>query len=164
MNYNNVTENVARLVADPDTPAEIYNSLTETVLEMTDRHNINVFHPAVLRVALPLALERESGGTRVETETPQKYQRHADIIADLLESKETPEVLRSTLIEFCSELSNWTAQNGECVCSVETTRKHLAAIFARAEVRGIRSSPGGVMFDKGGRRHETSSEENDARK
>jgi hypothetical protein len=167
MSYKEITEHIAAIIAEPATPVGIYNELTEAVLGLIDHHDTNVFDPDVLRVALPLALEREararaateaqSAAPKTEahaaterTEAPAKFQRYADTIADLLESEETPKVIRSGLIEFCSELSNWLAENGECVCSPETMRRHLPSILARAEARGIRVARGGTMFDKGG--------------
>jgi hypothetical protein len=158
MSFKQITEHIAAIIADPATPVGIYNELTEAVLGLIDHHDTNVFHPDVLRVALPLALEREARamaaieaqGAAPKTEAPAKLQRYADTIADLLASEETPEVIRSGLAEFCTELSNHVAEDGECVCSPETTRKHLPSILARAEAQGVRVARGGTMFDKGG--------------
>lgn len=55
MSYKEIAEHVAAILADPDTPAELYNSISETVLGLADAHRVNIFHPDVLPVALPLA-------------------------------------------------------------------------------------------------------------
>jgi hypothetical protein len=156
VSYKDITEHVGRILADPDTPVDLHNAISETVLEIADEHRVNIFHPAVMSVALPLALELQRATEQADAPTPPKaedlapFQRYADIIADLLEDDSTPEVLRSTLNEFCTELANQVAEGGECVCSPETTRKHLPSILPRAEARGVRCSSGGIMFERGG--------------
>jgi hypothetical protein len=76
----------------------------------------------------------------------RRLDSYADALATLIEDERTPEVLRSTLEEFCSELSNRFSEPGACICNPGAVREHMGAILESAERAGVICSSGGVMF------------------
>jgi hypothetical protein len=141
----NLAEQITAILSNPETPADLFNSIHESVLNMADETRVQIVSPEILPHALPLMLARLQAQEERTSEPVSACARAANIVADLLESEDTPEVLRSALIEFCSELSNHVSQGNECACSPETTRKHLPAMLERA--KGWRVSNGGIMFN-----------------
>lgn len=153
MSHTQLTAHIAAVIADPECPPGIYNALTGAVLDLTERHHVNVFDPAIMRMSLPLALEREAATVVAEeahrlliSSSPDV--RAAEVSDNLIADRETPEALRSVLIEFCTELSNWVQQGDECVCSTELIRQHLPSILERSSRRRLYCPTGGVRFDQ----------------
>jgi hypothetical protein len=157
-----LADHFSAILANKNTPPGVYNVLTDALLEVVDRH-AGILDPAVLRVALPLALERAAQPTDDSTDrspdwsaqpedafTTSAYTRAADLIADLLEADDTPEALHTALDNFCGELSNHLSSGDECACSPEMIRKHLPAMLKRADERGLVCPTGGVRFEPKG--------------
>ena len=132
----------------PDTPANIYNSLQDS-LNDSPRYDAAHRNVEFIRELLGGWNEPEDETEEAASEVSAPFVRCAGLIADLLTAPDTPEVLRSTLDNFCAELSNHVVQNGECVCSPETARQHLPVLLARAERGGMLCQNGGIMFGKG---------------
>lgn len=47
-------ERITVILADPDTPVFLYDVLTDMLMDMSNRSNVDIFTPEVARVALPL--------------------------------------------------------------------------------------------------------------
>jgi hypothetical protein len=136
-----LAELLSAVLQHPDTPAQIYNDLQDS---LNSSPHYDKAHKTVEFIRALLDGEQEADE---ETDTA-RFARHADLIADLRAATDMPEVLRSALDNFCTELALWVAEGDECVCSPETARRHLPAILARAERRGVACPSGGVMFER----------------
>ncbi|HEX8071063.1 MAG TPA: hypothetical protein VF546_13995 [Pyrinomonadaceae bacterium] len=134
-----LAELLSAVMRHPDTPARIYNDIQDALLELEARQDVT----APEAIARALADQHKPA--------PLDYITTADTIADLINGSGTPRVVSDLLLEFCSELSNNIAAQGECVCSDETRRKHLPALLARATERGLIVPTGGVEIKEGGR-------------
>lgn len=143
-----LAELIHAVLAHPDTPAEIYNDLADS-LNSSRNYGKATKSLAFIRALLGEGGDEEGGLPKSATD---RYEIAAARVGVILADEETPEVLRSTLENFCAELANRVAESGECVCSPETTRRHLPAILARAEESGTICPSGGVMFEERGAR------------
>lgn len=64
-----VADQVAALLENPDTPADIFNAVAEVVTDLTSRHQLS---REVLRVSLPLALGKSQPPARRKKVTHAK--------------------------------------------------------------------------------------------
>lgn len=143
-----LAELLAAVMRHPDLPASIHNNLADG-LNDAFHEQAAITEPFFIRRALA-NLSGAATDDTAQVNIPLDCTTAAHTVADLLAGAGTPAVLRTALVHFCAELANWLAVAGECVCSPETTRKHLPALLARAEQRGVVCANGGVMFEKRG--------------
>lgn len=140
-----LAEAISAMLNHPDLPADLYNGFRDILRNMPDEF---MDSPVFIREQLRVR-GVNVGGARAEADDAP-FTDCAHVIADLLEASGTPEVLRSALDAFCGELANCVSERGECVCSPETARRHLPALLARAEERGMICPGGGVMLKETG--------------
>jgi hypothetical protein len=74
-----LADHLIGILSNPDTPAEIYNALSEEVLMISDQTRAGVLDPEVLRVAMPLMLARmkeqdarQTGDAAAASTAPEK--------------------------------------------------------------------------------------------
>jgi len=152
---NDLVNHFAAILSNPHTPTEIYNALVEELTDQFSRARIDFLTPEVLRFAYPLVIAKlkevddnpaASPHPASVAGAPTANVRCANLIADLLESEETPDVLHTLLDQFCSELSNQVSSGDECGCSPATIRQHMPAQLERAARQRLICPTGGVML------------------
>jgi len=154
MTPEQLTAHIAAIIENPDTPVGLYNDLHDSIVDLADEHKVNLFHPDLLRVAFPLLLSlernKDSGTPSPEVASAAaapSFTRCANLIADLLESEDTPEVFHTLLDGFTNDLSNQLGEGDECACSPATIRLHLPAMLERADRQRLICPNGGVMLE-----------------
>jgi hypothetical protein len=152
---NDLVNHFAAILSNPDTPTGIHNALHEELLEQFSEARIDLLTPEVLRVAYTLLAAKlneqddnpaASPPPASAADAPTANVRCANLIADLLESEETPDVLHTLLEQFCSELSNQVSSGDECSCSPATIRLHMPAQLERAARQRLICPTGGVRL------------------
>ncbi len=59
-----LTETAAAILANPETPTDLYNALVDGIFDLATDTKIGLNHPDVPRVALPLILQEIAKGAR----------------------------------------------------------------------------------------------------
>jgi hypothetical protein len=153
---NDLANHFTAILSNPETPTEIYNALVEELTDQFSRARIDFLTPEVLRFAYPLVIAKlkEQGDHPLAAspvsasvdDTPTASVRSASLIADLLESDNTPDIIHTLLDQFCSELSNQLSSGDECGCSPATIRLHMPAQLERAARQRLICPTGGVIL------------------
>jgi hypothetical protein len=147
-----LAELISAVLQHPDIPTDLHTHIGDWIASYG---NALVHEPQRIRRALAEFCEDDDEPTGAASQSEAAasapaYERYAGVVANLIAAEATPEILRTGLLEFCAELSNHVAADGECVCSDETRRRHLPALLARAERLGMTVTAGGIMVEKKG--------------
>ncbi len=142
--WREVGNELADVLANPNTPAGVFEGIGEAIAEMANEEHISWTHPDILRAVYPVIVEINETGQvsrELEHETlTEFYERLASTIADALERTSVPKKLKDALTKFYIEL------DGEVVGDVERQ-----AIEIRATLPSICQAFAGK---KGGRKDE----------
>jgi hypothetical protein len=136
LKYANLTEHILALLADKSLPVGLHNALHEELLELMEGNRANLFHPDVMRVALPLALDRKRQARQAKGKLPVLHRR----MRRCCRRMQRPSRARPTSLPIC--LNPKIRRMSYTPCSINSARSCRIKLRAATSV-GARLPPSG---------------------